>query len=292
MSKASKSLQIGTITVTCVSEIEAGAVIQSIIPKATKEAVRDITWLVPHFADDHGNLKAQVQTFLLQVAGKKIVIDTCVGNCKQRNEIPQWDDLQTSFLSNLGAICSPEDIDIVVCTHLHFDHVGWNTKLVDGGWVPTFPNARYLFVDDEFKYWKTTPEAEIEDDHEGIRDSVIPVVEAGLADFVKTNHHVTEGVSLFPTPGHTPHHVSVMIESGGQVAIITGDVLHHPCQIAHPEWMSFDTNSDQALRTRHKFLNDFTETKTLIIGSHFSAPSAGRISKDGDCFRLEISKQA
>ena len=185
------------------------------------------------------------------------------------------------------AIPKPEEIDVVLCTHLHFDHVSWNTKLVGGEWIPTFPNARYLYAEEEYNYWKEHPEKEIADDHAGISDSVQPILEAGLADLVPENHIVTEGVSLIPTPGHTPAHECIFVESQGDKAVITGDVLHHPCQIAHTDWETIaDTDPIQATETRQALLNKYVGSQTLIIGSHFASPTAGYLERDGKELKL------
>jgi len=201
--------------------------------------------------------------------------------------LPVWSDLHTDYLLNLtDAGFKPEDIDMVICTHLHFDHVGWNTHLVDGQWKPTFPNARYVFVDDEFNYWMAHPEQEIVDDHNGIDESVRPVAEAGLVDLVKADAKIMDEISLIPTPGHTPYHVSVLLQSNGQSALITGDTFHHPCQIAHPGWMSFDSLPEQALASRKMLLERFGGTDALIIGSHFALPAAGKLVPDGQSYKL------
>lgn len=284
------SFKVGLAKITPIFEIAASTVIQDIIPQATKEAVLKIDWLQPYFVDQSGNLKAQVQAFVIESDGKSILIDACVGNNKPRPAWPEWSNLQTDFLANLAvAGYKPAAIDIVVCTHLHYDHVGWNTKQIDGMWVPTFPNARYLVVEEEYTYWSAQPAAEMQDDLNGIADSVMPVVEAGLVDFVAEDYQITAELSLFPTPGHTPHHVCVLVESAGQSAVITGDVLHHPCQIAHPEWMSYDTDKKQALATRLAFLNRFADTETFVIGSHFAAPAIGTIQKDRHGFKFSVA---
>lgn len=281
-------IKIGNATITPIIELDAGDVIQDIIPKATKENVLSIDWLQPHFADKEGNLKATVQSLLIEINGKRILVDTCIGNGRKRPELPEWDNLNTTFLTRLQSVCSPGEIDIVICTHLHFDHIGWSTTLKQGKWIPTFPNARYVLVKDEFEYWEAQPEAEIVDDKNGIDESVLPIHKAGLVDLVSVNHQVTEGISLFPTPGHTPYHVSLLIESAGQSAVITGDVIHHPIQIAHPDWMSFDTDEKQAFATRQAFLERFANTETLIIGSHFADPVAGKIARSDGSFAFRI----
>ena len=197
--------------------------------------------------------------------------------------VPGWDDLHTDFISRLQATgAAPGEVDYVVNTHLHFDHVGWHTELVDGAWQPTFPAARYVMSAGEFGYWQSKPENEIADQHAGFTDSVLPIYEAGLVDLVADDHVVIDGVRFMPTPGHTPHHVSVLIESGGQSAVITGDVAHHPCQLAHPDWASTsDFDPDLARTSRMKLVERFADSDTLIIGSHYSDPVAGRIQRAG-----------
>src|SRR6185436_17761868 len=194
-------------------------------------------WLAPHFADENGRLKMSVHALVVETPSRRIIVDTCIGNDKQRS-IPTWSNLQTSFLADLAAAgFARESIDTVLCTHLHVDHVGWNTMLVDGAWKPTFPNARYLIGKTEFDYWKAE-EANADPALSPFNDSVKPVWEAGLVDLVETNHRVCDEVSLEPTVGHTPGHVSIRIRSKGEEALITGDFLHHPCQMARPDWTS------------------------------------------------------
>jgi glyoxylase-like metal-dependent hydrolase (beta-lactamase superfamily II) len=175
----------------------------------------------------------------------------------------------------------------VLCTHLHVDHVGWNTMLVDGKWLPTFPRARYLMGRVEFAHWQEQHER---DDMAAVfADSVKPVHDAGLADLVETDHRVCDEISLVPTTGHTPGHVSVLIRSEGEEALITGDFIHHPCQIAHPEWSSTaDTDPEAAHRTRDCMLKELSERPVLVIGTHFAGATAGRIVRDGDTYRLAV----
>jgi glyoxylase-like metal-dependent hydrolase (beta-lactamase superfamily II) len=281
---------IGKVKIIQIVELEAGDIIQEILPNATPDIIKKISWLQPHFADKKGKLKALVQSFIIDTGDKIILIDTCIGNNKNRKDIPSWGNLQTKFLDHMKNIgYQPKDINIVLCTHLHFDHVGWNTKLENGVWVPTFPNARYLFAEEEYNYWKEKPGSEIEDDHNGIEDSVKPIVELGLSDLVPVNYFITNEISIFPTFGHTPSHVSVLIISDGVQAVITGDCIHHPCQIAYPDWSTLaDSNQEQARHSREDFLKRFADTNTLIIGSHFAYPTAGYIEKKDDRFKLIV----
>lgn len=271
--------EVGNIKITQIVELVDNELFSSFIPEAQPEKLLPIEWLSPHYLTPEGKLKAVVQTFLIDDGENLILVDTCNGNEKDRPEFLEWSNLETDFLEKFSALnIKIGKITHVLCTHMHFDHVGWNTVKQDGKWVPTFKNAKYLFSKEEYNYWKDEPENEVIDDHNGIKDSVKPIIEAGLAEFVSDDYKITENISFIPTPGHTPHHVSVMIESKGQKAIITGDVMHHPCQIAYPKWNTLaDTYPEQTVETREKFLNDQLDSDTLIIGSHFHYPSAGFI---------------
>jgi glyoxylase-like metal-dependent hydrolase (beta-lactamase superfamily II) len=193
---------------------------------------------------------------------------------------------QTPFLADLADAGFPrEEVDTVICTHLHFDHVGWNTMLVDGEWVPTFPNARYLLCRDEWAHWSTeggTGYASTLD------DAVRPVIDAGLADLVAPDHRVTDELRLELTPGHTPGHVAVHVESGGQHALITGDLAHHPVQWAEPHWFAEpDTDRAQSEATRRRLLDEYAGTDLLVIGTHFAPPCSGHLVADGPGYRFE-----
>jgi glyoxylase-like metal-dependent hydrolase (beta-lactamase superfamily II) len=280
--------QIGNVKITRVVELEIAGGTKFILPDATPDACRRIEWLKPHFMTDEGKLIMSVHALVVDTGTRRIVVDTCIGNDKERS-IPTWSHLQTSFLRDLEAAGYPrESIDTVLCTHLHVDHVGWNTMLVNGRWVPTFPNARYLIAEQEWRYW------DAHEDEGGygsvLADSVRPVVEAGLVDFVSMQHRVCDGVWLEPTPGHTAGHVSVHIESDGAEALITGDCIHHPCQIARTEWRSSaDFDGDQGQRTREALLQKYAEQPVLIIGTHFATPTAGHIKRtDGGAFRFQV----
>ena len=281
---------IGEVEIVQVVEMEDNELFSTFIPEAKPEKVLGIEWLRPHFMDESGKLKALVQSFIIKSNGKNILIDTCNGNGKERPNMPTWGNLQTGFLKKIKDVgINSESIDIVVCTHLHFDHVGWNTKLENRKWVPTFPNATYLLSKEEYEYWIKKPEKEMVDDFNGIDDSVTPIVKAGLAKFVADDYRIDENVRFIPTPGHTPHHISVVIESQGVKAIISGDVMHHPCQIAHQEWTTLaDTYPDQTIETRKKFLNEIKNTDTLLIGSHFSNPVAGKVVQVGNEYIFKV----
>jgi glyoxylase-like metal-dependent hydrolase (beta-lactamase superfamily II) len=278
--------RIGEVTVTKIVELEVTGGSRFILPQATREAVLPIGWLQPDFADALGRLKMSIHALVVETPSRRIVVDTCLGNDKENRRIPTWNRLQTSFLADLAAAGYPrETIDTVVCTHLHVDHVGWNTMLTDRGWVPTFPSARYLMGRIEYAHWSSRHERE--DMAAVLADSVAPVWDVGLVDLVETDHRICDEVSLVPTTGHTPGHVSVRIASQGEEALITGDFMHHPCQIARPEWSS-TADSDPALArlTRERMLTSLADTPILVIGTHFAGRTAGHVVRDGDVFRL------
>ncbi|MBT4159709.1 MAG: MBL fold metallo-hydrolase, partial [Gammaproteobacteria bacterium] len=260
-----------------------------ILPQATREEIVKIPWLTPHFADSEGNLIMSVHALVVETPDRKMIIDTCIGNDKQRN-IPNWTNLQLPFLEDLGkAGYDRMEIDTVMCTHLHVDHVGWNTMLVDDQWIPTFPNARYLMGKKEYEYWDSADEDEL---NGGLMDdSVRPVFNAGLVDLVEMNHQICEEVYLEPTTGHTPGHVSVHIESEGEEALITGDCIHHPCQIEKMDWASSaDYDQEASTATRHAVMEKYADKDILIIGTHFATPTAGHLKSKGDGYWLDVGK--
>lgn len=285
--------RIGKVTVTKIVEMEVTGGSRFILPQATYEEILPIKWLQPHFADERGRLKMSIHALVVEAPGggktpRRIVVDTCLGNDKEGRRIPTWNNLQGPFLQDLATAGFPrESIDTVLCTHLHVDHVGWNTMLVGGKWVATFPRARYLMGRTEFHHWRGQHERE--DMAAVFADSVAPVFDAGLVQLVETDHRVCDEISLVPTLGHTPGHVSVRISSEGEEALITGDFMHHPCQIAHPEWSSTaDSDPATAHATRDRMLAELAGRPVLVIGTHFAGATAGRIVKDGDAYRLDV----
>ena len=278
--------RIGDVTITKIVELEMTGGTRFILPEATYDACRPIEWLKPHFMDDRGRLKMSIHAFVVETPARRVLVDTCLGNEKEGRSVPGWNNLQGPFLRDLTAAGFPrESIDTVLCTHLHVDHVGWNTIRVDGQWRPTFPQARYLMGRTEFEYWRD--QDAMAEQVAVFADSVRPVFDAGLVDLVDTDHRVCDEVRLEPTLGHTPGHVSVRIASKGDTALITGDFIHHPCQMAHPEWAAVvDYNQQQSTRTRHEVFSALAGTPTLLIGTHFAGATAGRVVRDGDAYRL------
>jgi glyoxylase-like metal-dependent hydrolase (beta-lactamase superfamily II) len=232
-----------------------------------------------------------MQSYLVRTRHHTILVDTCVGDHKKRQR-PSW-NMTTSgkFLADLVAAgVRPEAVDYVLCTHLHVDHVGWNTQLRDGRWVPTFPNAKHVFSRQEWDYWAAVHQAT---PLEHIADSVLPIVEAGQAVFVANDYALTDEVWLEPTPGHTPNHVSVHLASNGVHAVITGDMMHSPVQCAELMWVARpDYDRDLARATRRAFLERYCDTDVLICGTHFPSPSMGHIVPHGDAFRFKYEQGA
>ncbi len=301
--------QLGEARITAV--VEQALSMDGLIYKAKPDVLADIAWLSPHYVDADGSLLGLVQCFVVELDGKLTVIDTCVGDHKDLPSDPAWHQKAFGLLEKFKAAgFDPASVDLVLCTHLHLDHVGINTRLEDGRWVPTFPNARYLFARDEYEYWKAEAEQEpvdpktLEKPFDRYRagfqatqrmvhqQSVEPVVAAGLAELVDT-HNEQEceplpGITLVPTHGHTPGHVSVEIASGGAKALITGDSFHHPCQIARAEWATVaDHDREASTATRQRVLRELAGTDTLMLGTHFAEPSGGTIARDGDSYRLK-----
>jgi glyoxylase-like metal-dependent hydrolase (beta-lactamase superfamily II) len=261
--------------------------ITMLLPDATPAFVQQFEWLLPHHATRDGRMIISFQAFVLRSRGRTAMIDTCIGADRQR-EFDVFTNMQTSFLDDLAqAGFPPGEVTDVLCTHLHFDHVGWNTRKVDGRFVPTFPQARYLFGRREWEHWKHLRETNGYHHMEHLADAIDPVMEAGLVHFIDPDFRLTDEVSLIPTPGHTPGHVSVLIQSQGQSAVITGDMMHNPIQIAVPgREARFDMDKPQGARTREQFVERFGGSPTLVIGSHFADPTAGHIVRDGAAWKL------
>ena len=270
--------QIGDVTITSVPEIAMAGFGSWLLPDATPEVVARHGWL-DDFVDSDGELLGMVQSFAIDAGGTKVLVDTGLGNDKSIPR-PEWNDLHTPFLDDLTATgFAPRDVDIVFMTHLHMDHMGWNTRLDGDTWVPTFTEARYLTARPEYDYWTTTelpPERRIM-----YTQSIDPVYDAGLLDLIDVaeRHEIAPGVFIIPTPGHTPGHSSILVESQGAKAIITGDCMHHPVQIADIGICAgVDFDPQEAVRTRQKLLDELDGTDALLIGSHFARPTAGRIN--------------
>ena len=282
------SWQVGAVKITRIVELElpvASGPGNPLFAEATPQSLREISWLYPNFVNDQDQMLLSIHALLVEAPGMRLVVDTCIGNDRPRG-ITGGRPLSGAFLQSMTeAGWSRESVDAVVCTHLHVDHVGWNTMLQDGAWVPTFPKARYLIGKNEFAHWSAEGD---EEQQVILSDSVQPVLDAGLAEFVEMDYRISPELRLTPTTGHTPGHVSVVIESEGETAVITGDMTHHPCQLAHPDWSPpFDSDPKAAATTRARMFAEWADKPILVIGTHYAAPTAGHVRRDGDSFRFE-----
>ena len=222
--------QVGDVRITQIVELTTASLGPYLLPQATPDALAAIDWITP-FVDARQQIVLSIHALVLETRDSVVVVDTCIGNDKERT-YPKWNFMKGGFLGDFVAAGFALDrVDTVLCTHMHVDHVGWNTRLVDGRWLPTFPNARYLFAEKEWQHWSVEPQ----EYGPVFADSVQPIFDCGLATLVGETHRVTDEIVLEPTPGHTPGHVSVHITSRGEEAVITGDMIHHPCQIVHPQ---------------------------------------------------------
>ncbi|WEO93312.1 MBL fold metallo-hydrolase [Streptomyces sp. FXJ1.172] len=283
------SWTVGGITVHRIDEVLLPPATGAwLLPGATPGLVAEQDWLRPHFADDEGVLRLDSHSFAFTVGGLRVLVDTGIGNGKQRAN-PAWHDLDTDYLQRLTAAGFPPDsVDLVILTHLHADHVGWNTQQVNGEWVPTFPKARYLTSRTEREFWAGYDMEEAR--AQMFRDSVIPVEEAGLLDLLDVparGADVAPGLRLLPTPGHTPGHIAVELTSHGRTALITGDCIHHPVQLAHPAiGACVDIDPQQSKTSRRTLLASLADTDTLVLGTHFAPPTAGHVVTHQGAYRL------
>ena len=250
---------------------------------------RHLGWLVPnYYSAEHQRLITSVHSWLIRTGRHTILLDSCAGNHKDRPWLPRFHQLNTPFLERLRAAgVAPEDIDIVLCTHLHADHIGWNTMRRDGRWVPTFPNAKYLFSRKEDEFWDPQKNVAMSEDpqRDAYRDSVLPVVESGQAVLLDGTHAIDERMRIEPAPGHTPGHVIMKLEDRSERALFCGDVMHHPLQVYAPHWNTrFCELPEEARATRRRVLEHCAEQRALIFPTHFGAPHVAAIKVSGSGF--------
>ncbi len=290
-----KPVRLGQMRVCKLFEMESGPPLSLILPQISAQ---DLALLATWYTDDtlgstpeHSAFMMSMHSYVLQLEGRNILIDACNGNDKRRS-IPDVDRAHTPYLANLAALgLTTDDIDLVLCTHLHFDHVGWNTRLENGRWVPTFARARYVFSRRDFEHFGAQ---ELEDDHlRAFRDSVLPVYEAGRAELVEADivvhREVSERVWLEPAFGHSPGNFSVLAAGGAERAIFWGDVIHHPIQMVRPELTpSFDGDPEKAREVRLRTLARAADEELVCFPAHFRDPSAGRVLRAGDTYRYRF----
>lgn len=248
-------------------------------------------WLEPHFADLAAGIGfLDFHSYLVRTPRHTILIDTCIGDDKDRGGHPFFHKLRTPWLANLRATgIAPEQVDYVMCTHMHADHIGWNTRLADGRWVPTFPRAKYVFARTEYEHRRRGWESGAGAGYGAFADSVLPVVESGQALIVDDGHDLDGHLKLEPAPGHTPGNVVIRLQSRGARGVFCGDVLHHPIQVSHPEWSAaFCEDRVLSAATRQRFVAEHADTGTLVLPAHFPAPTAGRIRSQGARWRFDF----
>jgi glyoxylase-like metal-dependent hydrolase (beta-lactamase superfamily II) len=284
----SAHIEVGNVTIHRIVEQEGPFFdVMQFFPTLTKELYEENRgWLQPKFIDAQNRLMLCIQSYVVKTPHHKIMIDSCVGNHKPRPTRPFWNMMNSDrYEKNLAAAgFGLSDIDFVMCTHLHTDHVGWNTKLENGRWVPTFPKARYVFADRELAYW-TQRQKDDASTCPWITDSVLPVVAANRVDIVKSAHAFNDLVTLIPTPGHSIDHYSVQVGRSGSDAVITGDMIHSPLQARYPELgMMADYDSKQAGQSRRDLFGRFCDTPTLMCTAHFPSPSTARVVRWKDAF--------
>ena len=286
--------RIGDVVVRRVVEVQLSVDPVHLLPDATPDALAKYDWLRPWALNDDGTLALPVQSFCIEADGKKIIVDTCFGPGPLPDAMAQRCN-DGSFLEELTQVgFGRDDVDFVVNTHMHVDHVGWNTMTdATGALVPTFPNARYLVVRAEYEHWKSADEAD-RTSHAVVmfEASIEPLFTHGVAEIVNPDHAIADSVRLRSTPGHTSGHVVVMIESGGEKALITGDSVHSPVQFAEPAWHAgIDLVSSQSIETRRRLIGELVDADVLVLGSHFASPTAGHVvsTPNGVRFRPLVS---
>jgi glyoxylase-like metal-dependent hydrolase (beta-lactamase superfamily II) len=285
----SMTFKAGDATIHRIIEMECGITpAREFLPNLTQEVLdANRSWMHPKALDSEDRLVLCFQSYVVQTGGKNILVDSCIGNDKDRPLRPIWNKKKDdAFMTGLAAAgLTVNDIDFVLCTHLHVDHIGWNTRLENGRWVPTFPKARYIFSKTELDFWV---EAAKKGDQPQIVDSVIPIVEAKACDLVTSDHSLSDLVTLIPTPGHTIDHYAVTLGKGGRDAVFTGDLIHTPLQALHTELaFRMDYNPAQGAATRKRFLETYCDTNTLCCFAHFPSPSKGYVKRWGDGFKCD-----
>ena len=291
-----KTLRFGETTVERCVEAEGpsffpGFIFPNLDMDAFEAERRD--WLDPHYVDtETGRLLMSLHTYIIKTERHTVLVDTCVGDYKHRPDTPAWHMKNGPFLDDMtGMGVTPESVDFVMCTHLHVDHVGWNTRLEDGRWVPTFPNAKYLFHEDEYTHWEVTdmPEGAGNTRRDVFEDSVLPVVEAGQAIMVSDGHRIDDALHIESSPGHTPGHAFLHLETGGGKAVFTGDCMHHPFQVAYPGCNSrYCYDPAQSAGTRREIVERCADTDTVVLAAHFADPVAARIVSNGERWKLDL----
>ncbi len=245
-------------------------------------------WLIPNFVDRKTNdLIMSFHSYVIKSKNFNILVDTCVGNDKDRSKRPFWHKLNTPYLQKLKKIkLNPEDIDYVMCTHLHADHVGWNTRLINNEWVPTFPNAKYIFSKKEYDFWLDMINKDKTLNHGSFQDSVLPIINKGNYKLVEEGHCIDDFLAFESAPGHTPGNMVINVKSENDSAVLCGDTIHHAIQLSFPNLSSrFCEDPKLASETRIKLLNKLSDSNTFLLPAHF--PKIGKVIKKNEKFYLK-----
>lgn len=286
-----QTLNIGDVAITSIIERDGPwrtpeVMFPSYDPAVGRRFIAELDPVV--FDHASGKMVITYQTFIVRTPKHTVLVDTCTG--EDKGYPAPMDFPKKPWLDNFHAAgLRFEDIDYVFCTHLHIDHCGWNTVLRDGRWVPTFPNAKYIFHKDEYAHWEAATQRGESPPGNVWTYNCRPIVEAGQALLVDDTYELDDTFSLTPTPGHSPCHCCVDIKSRGQHAVVTGDMMHHMLQCREPAWSTiFDTDTEQAAQSRRRFLGKVADTSTLVLPIHFPNPTVGRVSADGERFRYDF----
>ncbi len=293
-----QAIQIGDINIQkLIDEDRSGLPFKEVFADADWSAFESqASWLGHQIDLDAQLIYLSFHSYVVRTGRSTILVDACLGNDKERGGTPPFHMRNVDFLGRLGALgLSPADIDYVMCTHMHADHVGWNTRLENGRWVPTFPNARYIFARTEYEHWerqaKESPDGAWQE--ASFFDSVLPVVEAGRATMVETDHELEAGIWLEPAIGHSPGNVIINVRSGDALGVFTGDVVHHAAQLADPDMAPvYDGDPEQARVTRAALLNRLADTPITMLPAHFSGPTAGHVVTHGSAYRFNFLDEA
>jgi glyoxylase-like metal-dependent hydrolase (beta-lactamase superfamily II) len=285
-------MQIGDIRVAQVVEsVGPSTPVGLLLPGFSPELLKDHVWLQPEFVDTDNRVIMSFHSYVLRTPHHTILVDSCVGNDKERPARPLWHRQKGPYLEGLAQVgVRPEDVDIVFCTHLHADHVGWNTRLRDGRWVPTFPNARYVFGRREYEHWEKRHNTGVATTHNSFGDSVLPVVEARQADLVESDHEIEAGIYLEAAYGHTPGSCLLHVKNGGEHGVFSGDVIHTPVQLTDPALSTcFCSDAAQAAATRRALCERYAETASTLFTGHFPCTTPVRLVRRGEAFGLQVT---
>ena len=284
-----KHWQIGDVQVTRLVEVNAHQdPFTMLSTECEPDMAKHFPWLMPNFATPQGIMKISFQAFAMKTPEKTIIVDTCIGEGRVR-EFEIFTHMQSDYLEDLAAAgYDPDAADVVLCTHLHFDHVGWNTRERNGRWVPTFPNARYVFSKTDRDYFDPArgDGGKIDAHARVFNDSVLPILEAKQEMLVDDTMALGDDLTIEPAPGHSPGHVLIALKSQGAEALFTGDIMHNPIQIHHPHWSSaFCSDPDEARRTRRRLLERAAARGSLLYPAHFAGPHIGRVAEAAGGFK-------